>query len=437
MLKKIPVAQLKIGMYIDRICGSWMAWPFWQKTILLERTEDLEKIQASSLREVWIDTAKSRPAALAGMGGAGGEGGAEEDAEGDPGAPETQPEPEPKQAQAAGRAGLSTAPRRALASIAPVGMGDEVQHAVKLLSKSRDAVHSMFNEARMGKAVSVSDAVPLVEEIAGSVMRNAGALIGLARLKTVDDYTYMHSVAVCALMIALGKQLQLSDEEIRQAGLAGLLHDIGKMAVPAGILKKPGKLTDEEFGAIKAHPAEGHRMLAATPGMAAMALDVCLHHHEKVDGSGYPDGLKGDEISLYARMGAVCDVYDAITSNRPYKPGWCPVESLRRMAEWSKGHFDPVVFSAFVKCVGIYPVGTLVRLKSERLGVVVELTAGQSLIQPKVRVFYSAKGHAYLRPELVDLASKSANDSIVSREDAAAWGLQDIDRYWSGHTQFA
>jgi HD-GYP domain-containing protein (c-di-GMP phosphodiesterase class II) len=209
------------------------------------------------------------------------------------------------------------------------------------------------------------------------------------------------------------------------------------MAVPAAILQKPGKLTDDEFNAVKQHPAEGHKMLLATPGMPAAALDVCLHHHEKTDGTGYPEGLKGEQISLFARMGAICDVYDAITSNRPYKKGWCPAESLRRMAEWSKGHFDERLFAAFIKCIGIYPVGTLVRLKSERLAVVVEQTSGHSLIKPKVRIFYSARARGYLRPELIDLASPAVTDSIVAREDASAWGLQDIDRYWSGATEFA
>ncbi|MRV74385.1 DUF3391 domain-containing protein [Duganella sp. FT92W] len=437
MLKKISVHQLKLGMYIEKIVGSWIASPFWQKHILLERLEDLQRIQASTIKEVWVDFSKSRPSAPTPQGSDAGHGDADApdedgdvEAEGD--APETvvsaatpAPAPAPRPARAP------------LRSIAPVSMASELKHASALIKKSREAVHSMFTEARMGKAVTVDAALPLVEEISESVMRNAGAVIGLARLKTADDYTYMHSVAVCALMIALGKQLELDDEQIRQAGLAGLLHDIGKMAVPAPILNKPGKLTDEEFNAVKQHPVKGHQMLLETPGMLEAALDVCLHHHEKIDGSGYPEGLKGDQISLFARMGAICDVYDAITSNRPYKQGWCPAESLRRMAEWSKGHFDEHMFAAFIKCIGIYPVGTLVRLKSERLGVVVELPVGQSLIKPKVRIFYSAKARGYVRPELIDLASPAVTDSIVAREDASAWGLQDIDRYWSGAIEFA
>jgi HD-GYP domain-containing protein (c-di-GMP phosphodiesterase class II) len=137
--------------------------------------------------------------------------------------------------------------------------------------------------------------------------------------------------------------------------MAGLMHDLGKALMPMDVLNKPGKLTDAEFAIIKSHPVEGHRLLLTGQDVDPLVLDVCLHHHEKTDGSGYPKGLKGDEISLFAKMGAVCDVYDAITSNRPYKSGWDPAESLRKMAEWANGHFDGKVFQAFVKESGYLP----------------------------------------------------------------------------------
>ena len=159
------------------------------------------------------------------------------------------------------------------------------------------------------------------------------------RLKSKDDYTYLHSVAVCALMVALAKELGLSDEQVKQAGVAGLFHDIGKMAISSDVLNKPGALSDEEFGLVKGHPEKGHAILKASKEIDQVCLDVCLHHHEKVDGSGYPHKLKDDEISLFAKMGAVCDVDDAITSNRPYKAGWEPGISLQRMAHWTN-HFD-------------------------------------------------------------------------------------------------
>lgn len=310
-------------------------------------------------------------------------------------------------------------------------MREEAERAARICAKSKQAVVSMFQEARMGNAVNAADCAPLVEEISNSVARNPGALISLARLKTADDYTYMHSVAVCALMIALARQLGLDEEQTRQAGLAGLLHDLGKAMVPNEVLNKPGKLTDEEFAIIKKHPEFGHEALLQGAGVPDIALDVCLHHHEKTDGSGYPKGLKAEQISLFAKMGAVCDVYDAITSNRPYKAGWDPAESLRKMAEWAKGHFDESVFQAFVKSLGIYPVGSLVRLESGRLGVVVEQSE-RSLLAPKVKVFFSTKANARIRPEEIDLSRPGAQDKIAGREDPAKWNIPDLNELWAG-----
>jgi putative nucleotidyltransferase with HDIG domain len=309
-------------------------------------------------------------------------------------------------------------------------MEDELQRAARLCERSKAAVVSMFSDARMGQALQFEQAGELVEEISDSIMRHPNALISLARLKNADEYTYMHSVAVCALMIALARNLGLNEGQVREAGLAGLLHDIGKMAIPNEVLNKPGKLTDNEFATVRDHPEAGSRMLIASKQVSALVLDVCLHHHEKVDGSGYPHRLAGEQISLYARMGAVCDVYDAITSDRPYKRGWDPAESIRKMAEW-KGHFDPVVFQAFVKTVGIYPVGSLVRLESGRIGVVLEQQA-KSLLAPRVKVFFSARSKTPIPQETLDLSKLVGRDKIVGRESAEEWGFRNVEELWSG-----
>lgn len=405
VLKKIDVQQLIEGMYIHELCSSWIDTPFWLKSFMLKDQVSLDKIRKSKIQEAWIDTSKGLDVLP------------EKGAENLPPVEVNIFTPEPV---------------IAFKKIVPVSMDEEMGRAAQIVDKSKQAVFFMFNEARMGNAVDAENAISLVEEIAYSIMRNPGALIGLARLKTANDYTYMHSVAVCALMIALSRQLGLDDEKTREAGLAGLLHDIGKMAIPSDILNKPGKLTDAEFVSVREHPAAGHKMLLEAKGVSEIAIDVCFHHHEKMDGTGYPNRLSGDQISLYARMGAVCDVYDAITSNRPYKQGWCPAESLRKMAEWSKGHFDEVVFQAFVNTIGIYPVGTLVRLQSGRLGVVVEQQVGKSLLLPKVRVFFSTMSLAYISPALLDLAAPGLPDKIVAREEASKWGIKDINRYWLG-----
>ncbi len=409
MLKRISVQHLTLGMHIKEFCGSWMEHPFWRSGFVLTDPQDIVSIHESSIKEVWIDCTKGLDIA---------------------------PD-QPTVSQAESDAQVDAELQALAAETRQVGrvpVTEEFARAAKICAQSKRAVVSMFQEARMGKAVDTAAAQRLVEEISDSVSRNPGALISLARLKTADDYTYMHSVAVCALMVALARQLGLSDEETRSAGVAGLLHDLGKAAMPMDVLNKPGKLTDAEFAIIKGHPEAGYQMLLRGSGVNEMALDVCLHHHEKTDGSGYPKHLKDAEISLYAKMGAVCDVYDAITSNRPYKTGWDPAESLRKMAEWANGHFDPKVFQAFVKSLGIYPIGSLVLLSSGRLGIVVEQSQ-KSLLAPHVKVFFSTKANARIRPEIVDLSRPGCPEKIAGREDPSKWNFPDLNELWSGPLQ--
>lgn len=406
MLKRISVDQLMVGMFIKEFCGSWMEHPFIRSAFMLSSAKDLQRIRASSIREVWIDSSKGLDV------------------------PATVVAVTPKQAEREIDAALK--PQVAMQRVAaPVSIELEMARAAQICKQAKQAVVAMFQEVRMGNAVDTGGARRLVEDISESVARNSSALISMARIKTADDYTYMHSVAVCAMMVALARQMGLDAAQTRSAGLAGLLHDLGKAVMPPLILNKPGKLTESEFGVIRSHPVEGYDMLLQGEKMDPVALDVCLHHHEKMDGSGYPKGLKGDEISLLAKMGAVCDVYDAITSNRPYKLGWDPAESLRKMAEWSKGHFDPAVFQAFVKSMGIYPVGSLVLMKSGRIGIVTE-QADRSLTTPKIKLFYSTKSGLRIPELVIDLSRADTLDRIAGREDPTKWRFPDLHELWSG-----
>jgi len=208
-----------------------------------------------------------------------------------------------------------------------------------------------------------------------------------------------------------------------QAGLGGLLHDTGKALVPDSILNKAGALTDEEFAIIKKHPRDGYDILVQSGGIGPIPLDITLHHHERRDGSGYPDKLDQGQISELARMAAIVDVYDAITSDRSYHKGMAPADALRKIFEWSKFHFDPVLAQEFVRCVGIYPVGTLVMLESGRLGVVAEAHE-TSLLTPKVNVFFNTKTMNYITPRQVDLArplGAGGADKIIRHESSDKW----------------
>lgn len=388
MLRKIPVCELVLGMHIHEFCRPWNGDPFWgdQVESVLRDMDVLERIKRSDTREVWIDTS------------------------------------------------LGKAPgNHATASnenTAPASLEKELNRARLICGRARQAVMTMFSEAKMGRAMNVADVGLMVEEISNSIVRHPHALISLSRLKNSDEYTYMHSVAVCALMVALARRMGLSEEQVRDAGVAGLMHDVGKMLMDPDILNKPGRLTDEEFAAMKSHPEAGLRILQQSQPVIPAALDVCLHHHEKFDGSGYPHGLKGEDISIFSRMGAVCDVYDAVTSDRPYKKAWEAAQAIREMASW-KGHFDERIFQHFVKTVGIYPVGALVRLESERLAVVMEQSE-HSLLMPKVKVLMSARTRKPLEPRIIQLGKCKEPDSIVKIESPADWGIENFNESWAG-----
>ncbi len=404
-----------MGMYIHELKGPWMEHPFWRTKFVLKDPADLQKLQLSTLKEVVIDISlgldvrevqteeahapSDKEMALLEL-------------EGPAGLDDVwSPEPPEKPSQQA------------------TTLEAEREQAARVIASSRKAISSMFQDLRMGKAIEASAVMPIVDEISASVLRNTHALISLVRLKTVDDYTYMHSVAVCALMTALAKELKLSEDEVKQASLAGLMHDLGKAGIPLRILNKPGALTDNEFDVIRGHPKLGYDMLLQSNVTDPVTLDVCLHHHEKVDGSGYPDRLVGDQISVFAKMGAICDVYDAVTSTRAYKPAWEPGIALKRMASWT-GHFDPVIFKAFVKSLGIYPIGTVVILKSGRLAVVTKQSP-DSLLRPVVKAFFSTKSKMHI--PVIELDLSKGMDEIIGNESPATWGVGNIDHLWSNH----
>ena len=310
MLKRIHTKDLALGMYLHEFCGSWMEHPFWRAKFLLNEPADLARIQATAITECWIDTAKGRDV-VAGTSAVSRE---EADAQIDTDFSRLEDLPTIK---------VTLPPAPPARNVAPAGMHSELRRAAAICSQSRDAVLSMFSEARMGRAVDSEGARSLVAEISDSVTRNPGALISLARLKTADDYTYMHSVAVCGLMVALARQLKLNDEQTRLAGMAGLLHDLGKAAIPLAVLNKPGKLTEAEYEHIKLHAEIGYRILKGIKQLDQV-LPVVRHHHEAWDGSGYPFKLAAGEIPFFARIVAVADVFQALAQKRPYRDALQP-----------------------------------------------------------------------------------------------------------------
>ncbi|MCP1727404.1 putative nucleotidyltransferase with HDIG domain [Natronospira proteinivora] len=402
MIKTIPVRELRPGMYLQQLGESWLKHPFWRNSFLIESEEQIRQIREAGIQQVTIDTSRGQVAEAANDGGS---------------------EQTPSEAAKPTAKRSRQRPRR-------VAFEDELEEARRLRRQSAKAVKTMLTQARMGEMVHTEDMMPYVEQISDSIMRQPSAMLGLVRIKNSDEYTYMHSVAVCALMVALARQMGFKESEVQQAGMAGLMHDMGKAYVPNDILNKPDRLTEEEFRIIQTHPEKGYQALLQGGKASEIVLDVVRHHHEKMDGQGYPRGLDKSSISLFARMGAVCDVYDAVTSDRPYKPGWAPAEALSRMARWTGSQFDERVFQAFVKTIGIYPTGSLVRLSSGRLAVVLD-QGTKDLLKPRVKAFYSSNAGTHIPPTVIDLGRPGVSERIESREDPKQWGFDKLEALWA------
>ncbi|MBL3580891.1 MAG: HD-GYP domain-containing protein, partial [Desulfovibrio alaskensis] len=280
--------------------------------------------------------------------------------------------------------------------------------------------HPVMEGAREGRPVDLKAAEPLVEDIIQSVSRNAGALIGFAKLRAYDLYTYTHSLNVSLLAVAFGKYLGLDTVALRQIGLAGLFHDLGKALIPDFILNCPGRLTPEEFSVMKRHPVLGRDVLPGGGRIPDMVLEGMLQHHEKFNGTGYPAGLKGDAISEAGRIIAVVDVYDALTSKRPYKNAMLPNKALSILYSMAGEEFYPGYVEHFIKCIGIYPVGQIVRLNTGQVGVV-SATDPAVPLRPEVIVVRDPLGRP-APPRLIRLADV-ISVSVTETLEAAHAGI--------------
>ncbi|MBK5963485.1 phosphodiesterase [Thiocystis minor] len=390
MLKKIRVDQLQTGMYVHDLHCDWMEHGFLRPRFLLKTDTHLEQIRQLGIHELTIDTKKGQ------------------DLSNLISRTEDQPPTQPPES--------GSSPAR---QASPT---DERAHAKRIHTEAIDVVSSLMTDARLGQQIDLERANPVIGEMVDSIFRNQDALLGLTRIRNMDRYTFEHSVNVAVLMVSFARSLELDRPLIQDIGIGALLHDLGKTLVPTAILNKPGRLSDEEFDVMRGHVVHSREILAVAPGIPAAALAVAAEHHERLDGSGYPDGKAGAAISRYGQMAAIVDIYDAITSDRVYHKGMEPPLALRKLLEWSGQHVDPQLVQQFIRCVGIYPVGTLVRLRSGRLGVVVE-SSREGLLQPVVRVFMDADRRRYLAVQDLDLSRqrKGSEERIERAESPEQW----------------
>ncbi len=397
MKREIAVTQLQIGMFVDSVGGSWFSHPFWRSRLKIKTNEQVAAFIESGIERLVIDTDLGI------------------DVPDETATPEVQP-----------FAVSEPARRRAnptpFASAKPSRTFGKRERAAETIDNSKRLVKTLYEQVQSGAAVELSLADTVAEDICNAVVQDSVTLVNMLRLKTMDEYTYLHSIAVCTLMIKLARQQRLAQDHVVRLGVAGLLHDIGKIGIPAEILNKPEPLTESEFALIKEHAQKGAAILRELPGVTDCAIEVCLHHHERMDGKGYPLGLAGAKIGLPARMGAICDVYDALTSERPYKEAWSPQRAVGEMQSWN-GCFDPELLFSFCQAIRVFPLASVVKLDTDQLAVVMPSKTDNS--PPLVRVFYDTRRDTVEQPEDLVLGNRANHAHIVASVDPRTWRAED------------
>ncbi len=398
MIKKTLITHLQIGMYVHDLDCSWIDHPFARSQFEINDANTLAKIQALNIESLYINTDKGLDL------------------------PDAQSHEDASHEDAC-REQLTVVDQRAstIAVKEPIkrSFQEEVANGAEVLREANHLIAAMMHDARLGKKLELQKAGHIVQRMTHSLIRNPDVLPALSQIRDADHYTFEHSVGACALMVAFCHYLGIESKIINSIGIGALLHDIGKVRIPDAILNKPGRLNDAEFKIMRSHVVHSKLILAESADADNLSLIIAAEHHERYDGSGYPNGLVGDQISQYSQIAAIIDVYDAITSDRCYQKALPPTEALRRLYEWSKTQFNPELTQQFIRFIGVYPPGSIVELDSRHLAMVLSKT--DNPLKPQVRLVYDTANRHLILPQDIDL--NDANNNVIGYADVANWGL--------------
>ncbi|MDL0431825.1 HD-GYP domain-containing protein [Marinobacter sp. TBZ242] len=380
---EISVTELKIGMHVVRLDRPWEDTDFLLQGFILQTEEDVLAIQEQCDKVIVLGKV-DRP---------------------------RQPYDKPS-ASRAGKSPRSDAPatdrqassipKRKVTYINKIDANREMAAARMSYSDAKATAKNIMSSLRLGRTLEMNHIHKVVDSCVDSVLRNDNALLLLTKIKNKDEYTAEHCINVSILSAAFGKHLGLLEGEIRNVALCGLLHDVGKMRIDDQILNKPGALTPEEFAVMKNHTTYGRDVLAALPRLAHSAVDVAYSHHERMDGKGYPRGLAGHQIPLFAKIVGLVDTYDAITSSRVYDKGRASMEALQIIHRNKGSQFDAGLAVEFIRMVGVYPPGSIVEMTNGEVGIVVA-THSTSKLKPRVLMVRDANKHPLATFREVDL----------------------------------
>ncbi len=412
MFRRIGTAEVELGMFIQQLEGSWFKHPFWRKKFVLIDPRQLRDLQCSDIDGVIIDTEKGRDVVV-------------EASE----VPLERPVPRvlrPARFQQHSLGPVRTlpsAPAQPTAPFAPA-VRREFGKALRVVGRTEMAVSRVFLESRLGKAVNVKRVEPVVEEVFQSLQENPHAFGGLMRCRDGVPTVYRHAMAVSALMISLAMRMKLAPREIRLAGMAGLMMDIGLGHLPESIQCPDGPLTTDARQDPH-HIVLGYDILRAAEGLPEEIMQVCLNHHERMDGSGYPAGLGAASIDRFSRMAGICDSFDNLISFDGNGEALDPARALQVLAD-AQAQYDTDILAAFIESVGTYPVGSVVELRSGHLAMVVNGDPDGTDL-PIVRTFYDLLSQRRVQGETVNLRHCYGQDRIVGIGNLSGLELDNME----------
>jgi len=349
---KLPSDSLEIGMHVTRLDRPWTEVPVLMQGLTIETPDDIDMLRDHCVyvyieieKEFWLELSKGSIE--------------QKEEKAYPGFRENK------------------------------DIHEELPKAKFTFDKARDQVDEVLESISNGESFDMDSSRKAIQYCVSSIMRNANALLWLTQVKDQDRYTAEHSLRVGILAIAFGRFLDFDEPELELLGLCGMLHDVGKVKIPDEILNKPARLTRIEFDIMKEHAPLGKDILLDQVGVDQLIIDTAHYHHERIDGKGYPEQLNASFLHKYVRMISIVDVYDAITSARPYKVGSPAFDALKILFSERGKHFDDELVEAFIRMVGIYPPGTLVEMTNGEVGIIVSANAN-SRLRPKVELVLTA-----------------------------------------------
>jgi len=398
--KKVFVDDLKLGLYVSRLDRAWVDTPFMFQGFYIHDDSDITELKKHCLF-VYVDanrerlssdqlltlkaTADSVPCLDAGL------------------------------------------PVRKVHYNDTTDVEDELVYSKQCHSQLTQMVDNIIADVEAGKTINIKETKSIVSNMVESVARNPDAFLLLTKLRDTDTYTYHHAMDVSILSVVMGRHLGLSKKELQDLAIGTLLFDIGKMKLPPRLLNKPGRLTDEEFALVKKHVEYSVEIIQSIKGISQSALEIARYHHERHNGCGYPEGLHGTQIPVFARIAAIVDCYCAITRNRCYNRAISPHEAIKQMYEWGGIDFQMELVEQFIQCLGIYPTGSLVELTTGEVGVILSQNRFRRL-RPKVMLILDPRKIAYEHFPIIDLIKETEDEEgneleIIAAHEPGSFGI--------------